>query len=549
MSVPRRLSLLFIALLLLGAPCSCAPEVDFSDEDPPSLDERINAFMDQPTYYVTSVIFYAIKLGKNSEGRFTIQFPPIRSYRVHLAAKGDPPDPKTAGLTDLPLVLIWLGAAAVFLTIYFGFVNLRSWRLAVRTVRGRYSRPDDPGQVTHFQALTAALSGTVGLGNIAGVAIAIQLGGPGATVWMILMGLFGMTSKFAECTLGVKYRDIAPNGRVYGGPMHYLTRGLQERGLGSFGSILAVFFALMCIGGSFGGGNMFQINSATDQFVQTIGGENWQDSFFAQNRWIFGLTVAVLVALVILGGIVSIARVTSKLVPFMCGIYVLAALTVVFSNFTKIPEAVQLILQGAIDPQAVQGGFLGAMFVGIKRAAFSNEAGVGSASIAHSAVKTSKPASEGIVALLEPFVDTVVVCTMTALAITITGVFADKDAAGIEMTSMAFTSVLPWFSYILSLAAILFAFSTMISWSYYGQQAWAFLFGRSNSMDILYKLIFCSFIVVGSAMTLTNATDFSDAMIFAMSIPNVIGMYLLLPVIRKELTAFRKHVAEIDGQS
>ena len=513
----RRFFLLFTTLFLVIS----QGDIAFGQEpapiaEPPAempIDERINELMAGPTKAITDVIFYAVPV---------------------------------AGV-PIPLVLVWLAFAAIFFTFYFKFVNLSSFGLAVRTIKGRYSKPSDPGEITHFQALTAALSGTVGLGNIAGVAIAIQLGGPGATFWMILMGLFGMTSKFVECTLGVKYRDIDASGKVHGGPMRYLSKGLKERGKGQLGMVLAMFFAVMCIGGSFGGGNIFQINFATTQFIAAFGGG--EGSFFDEQRWVFGLIIALVVGGVIIGGIKSIGKVTATLVPFMCGIYILAILVVLAMNLGKLPGAFGSIISGAFNPGAVGGGLIGCMLLGIKRAAFSNEAGIGSAAIAHSAVKTSKPASEGLVALLEPFVDTVIVCTMTALAIIVTGVYENPDLKGVAMTSAAFESAMPWFKMVLALAVILFAFSTMISWSYYGMQAWAFLFGDSKFMDLAYKFIFCFFIIIGSSMSLSNVVDFSDAMIFAMAIPNIIGLYFLLPVVGRELDDYRAHVAEIDSKS
>ena len=370
---------------------------------------------------------------------------------------------------------------SIVFTIYMRFVNIRGFRMAIDIVRGIYSNPNDKGEVSHFQALTAALSGTVGLGNIAGVAIAISLGGPGATFWMIIAGLLGMSSKFVECTLGVKYRIENADGSVSGGPMYYLSRGFAEKGWPGLGKVLAVFFAVMCIGGSIGGGNMFQVNQAFQQFEAVTGGT---ESFIHGQGWIFGLVMALLVAVVIIGGIKSIAKVTDKIVPFMCGIYVLAALVILFGNFTRIPEAFGLIFAGAFSPMAISGGIVGVLIQGFKRAAFSNEAGIGSASIAHSAVKTNEPVTEGLVALLEPFIDTVIVCTMTALVIVITGtvdgggVWQPLGAGGdgIHLTSTAFSSVITWFPIILAVAVILFAFSTMITWSYYGIKSWKYLF-------------------------------------------------------------------------
>ncbi len=502
----------------------------------------------------------------------------------------------------LPIVLIFLGGTAIFLTIYFKFANVSSIGTAIKTVRGKYTAPDAPGQITHFQALSAALSATVGLGNIAGVAVAIGLGGPGATFWMILMGLCGMTTKFCECTLGVKYRKIDSKGRVSGGAMYYLSEGLKEKGLAKLGLILAIFFAVMCIGGAIGAGNMFQVNQAASQISDSFG-------IFQESKIGFGITLSILVGLVIIGGIVSIARVTSILVPFMCGMYVLATLVILFVNADQLGDAISQIITGAFAPTAIGGGLVGVLIQGIKRAAFSNEAGIGSAPIAHSAVKTEKPASEGMVALLEPFTDTVVVCTMTALVLIVTGSWKvdaiveqesvalyakpntesiivqelvkgeelrisgkdedgkfgevhreNKDSVWVEMetvkslggiqkTSRAFEGQFTWFPKLLAIAVLLFAFSTMISWSYYGEQAVNYLCGGNNPAAILiYKLFFCGFVVVGSVASLDNVLKLSDAMLFAMVIPNLIGVYLLLPVVKKELNIFRKHVDEIEGK-
>jgi AGCS family alanine or glycine:cation symporter len=482
----------------------------FADEN--SLDQTINDFFTPASDFIFKIIFYKPFAG-------------------------------------IPLVLIWLAGTAIFLTVYFKFINLTAFRLALRTISGRYSSPSDPGEITHFQALTAALSATVGLGNIAGVAIAISAGGPGATFWMIILGLTGMTTKFAECTLGLRYREIDKNGKVHGGAMKYLKKGLAQYGWGKLGSTLAFLFAILCVGASLGGGNMYQINQACSQFIEISGGS---ESMLAEYRWVFGVMVAILVGAVIIGGIQRIATVTSRLVPLMCIIYIMGALTVLITHIDKIPQAIGLILSEAFTPDAYVGGLIGVLLVGIQRGTFSNEAGIGSAPIAHSAVKTSKPASEGIVALLEPFVDTVVVCTMTALVIVITGNYGEtlsgsSASEGIAITSQSFASVISWFPFILFIAVTLFAFSTMISWSYYGQQAWASLFGKSKIADLSYKLLFCAFIVIGSAMSLDAVTDFSDGMLLGMSFPNLIGVYFLLPVIKEELAAFRKHVAEIDS--
>jgi len=397
------------------------------------------------------------------------------------------------------------------------------------------------GEVSHFQALTAALSATVGLGNIAGVAIAVSIGGPGATFWMIVAGFLGMASKFVECTLGVKYRDVGPDGTIFGGPMYYLTKGLKSRGLGGLGKVLAVAFAIMCIGGSFGGGNMFQVNQAVQLFENMTGGT---ESFLYGYRWVFGIIMAVLVGIVIIGGIKSIAKVTDKIVPFMVVIYVGASLFVLIAKYDEIGNAFMQIFDGAFAPIGIVGGAVGVMIQGFRRAAFSNEAGVGSASIAHSAVRTKYPASEGLVALLEPFIDTVLVCTMTALVLIITGNVDPtnaglNDADAILLTSSAFESVISWFPYVLTAAVVLFAFSTQISWSYYGYQAWAYLFGRTKRTEYTYKIIFCMFVVVGASASLGSVIGFSDAMIFGMMVPNMIGIVLLAPKVKKELKRYK----------
>ena len=440
---------------------------------------------------------------------------------------------------QIPFVLVWLIFAATLFTFYFRFVNIRAFKHGFELVRGDYNDPMSAGEVTHFQALATALSGTVGLGNIAGVAVAVSLGGPGATFWMILAGLLGMSSKFVECTLGVKYRNEYTDGTVSGGPMYYLSKGLAERSdkLKTLGKVLAVLFAVFCIGGSFGGGNMFQANQSFMQVVSVTGGES---SWLADKGWLFGLVVASLVGLVIIGGIQGIAKVTSKIVPFMGILYVSAGLVVISMNLSEVPTALAAIFTGAFSAPGIAGGFVGVLFQGFKRAAFSNEAGIGSAAIAHSAVKTNRPVTEGFVALYEPFIDTVVVCTITALVIIVTGTWnpAVDPSQGVALTSAAFESNISWFPWVLTVAVVLFAFSTMISWSYYGLKAWTYLFGESMITDAVYKLLFLLFIIAGSSMQLGSVIDFSDAMIFAMAFPNILGIYFLLPVVKKELDEY-----------
>lgn len=490
-----------------------------------SLDERINEQFDKATSWFVDTVMWQIPITEN---------------------------------VGLPWVLIILIAGATYFTFYFKAINVRGFWTSIQVVRGKYDAiekgenhtptidlPDtirdesEQGEVSHFQALTAALSATVGLGNIAGVAIALSIGGPGATFWMIVVGLLGMSSKFVECTLGVSYREVAANGTIYGGPMYYLSKGLKSKGFTKLGKILAVVFAVMCIGGSFGGGNMFQVNQAFKLFEHVTGAEQ---SWFYDKGWLFGLIMSILVGIVIIGGIKKIATVTDKIVPAMVVMYVLAVLTVIGLNIDALPAALLSIWDGAFSPEGVTGGFVGVMIQGFRRGAFSNEAGIGSASIAHSAVKTKYPASEGLVALLEPFIDTVLVCTMTALALIITDTLVVgailNDEQGVLLTASALESGISWFPYLLSFAVILFAFSSMISWSYYGYQSWSYLFGRGKKVEYVYKTLFCIFVVIGGAASLGAVIGFSDAMVFAMMVPNMIGLVILAPKVANELKKY-----------
>ncbi len=442
--------------------------------------------------------------------------------------------------SNIPLVVIWLIFGAIMFTVVLRFINVRGFKHAIQLVRGVYDDPDHKGEVTHFQALTTALSATVGLGNIAGVAIAISIGGPGATFWMIIAGLLGMSSKFMECTLGVKYRKIDSKGVVSGGPMYYLRDGLKKKKMKWLGIVLSFMFAILVIGGSFGGGNMFQANQAFSQLAYLV------PSIENYGMW-FGVIMAILVGIVIIGGIKSIAKVTDKIVPFMAVIYVATALIIILMNLEHTGDAFRLIFEGAFGMEAMKGGIIGVLIVGFQRAAFSNEAGVGSAAIAHSAVKTDKPITEGFVALLEPFVDTVVICTMTALVLIFTGSYNNPlGYEGAQLTSMAFAKVFSWFPYILLVAIFLFAFSTMISWSYYGLKGFDYLFGKGfekifGSREVAkytYFVIFLFFIVVGSSSNLGSVIAFSDMMILAMAFPNIIGLLILSPEILTDLNDY-----------
>jgi AGCS family alanine or glycine:cation symporter len=475
-------------------------------------------------------------------------------------------------IAGIPFVLVLLVFSAAFFTIAFGFPNIRFFGKAINTVRGKYDDIEHhglgderaavdgdirdtirdeskEGEVSHFQALATAVSGTVGNGNIAGVALAIALGGPGATFWMIVCGLLGMSTKFVECTLGVQYRDVDENGTVYGGPMYYLSKGLKEKGFATLGKVAAVLFAIFCIGGSFGGGNAAQSNQATIVIKELF---NWESTGAGT---LVGVVLAILVGIIIIGGIKRIASVTEKVVPFMAVLYILCCLYIIFSNYTFIDDALKLIVTEAFNPKAIGvGGVIGVLLVGFRRAAFSNEAGAGSASIAHSAVKTNYSASEGLVALLEPFIDTVVICTMTALVIIIFnfgGFFEYGDATGAGVviidgvsyegagiTSKAFAEYIPYSKVFLTIAVVLFAVSTMISWSYYGLQSWKYLFGRGKRADLIYKVLFCVFVVIGAAASMDSIWAFSDAMIFAMVFPNMIGLYFLFPVVKKQLRRY-----------
>lgn len=450
-----------------------------------------------------------------------------------------------------PLIVVWLVLGAIYFTFRMKFINIRGFRHGLDLVRGKYDNPNDPGEVSHFQALATALSGTVGLGNIAGVAIAITVGGPGATFWMITAGILGMSLKFTEVTLGVKYREVDEDGNVSGGPMYYLSNALKFRNLGKFslkglGKVLSVIYATILMGASLGGGNMFQSNQTFLQFEMIIPQLEGYGAYF-------GIGMAILVGVVIIGGIKSIAKITEKVVPFMATFYVLAAMVIIGMHYAEIPSVFKMIFNGAFSPNALYGGFIGVLIVGFQRAAFSNEAGVGSASIAHSAVKTDEPVSEGIVALMEPVVDTVIVCTMTALVIIFTG-YQDPAMShgldGAQLTSMAFASVFSWFPWVLAIAIALFAFSTMISWSYYGLKAFRYLFGdqldrifgNPNAKRYIFFGIYLTFVVIGAASSMNSVMDFADMMILSLAFPNIIGLLILAPEVYRDMGSYMKRV-------
>ena len=475
-----------------------------------TIDQTINAAVQPLTDALSAFIFYSVHIGG----------------------------------ADLPLIVCWLIAGALFFTAYLGFINLTGFRHALHIVSGRYADPEHSGEITHFQALTAAVSGTVGIGNIAGVAVTVSLGGPGAVFWLAMAGLVSMTTKFVECTLGVKYRTINADGSASGGPMHTLKNGLARRGLGGLGKVLGNFYALSIVIGCLGIGNMFQSNQSYRQLLVVTGGDA---SMLQGMGWLAGLVMAVLVAAIIIGGITSIARVTSKLVPFMVVTYVLLALAVIGLNIGRVPDAIAAILSGAFTPHGVAGGAVGVMILGFQRAVFSNEAGIGSAAIAHSAVRTDTPLTEGFVALLEPFIDTVVICTLTGLVLVITfdtPALTGSGLVGIELSAAAFAKTFAWSPVPLAAIAFMFAFSTMLAWAYYGTKGWTFLFGHGRKRELAFSLIFCVFIVLGASVELGAILDFADALIFVMAIPNLIGLYIMAPEIKADLKAYRARMRD-----
>jgi AGCS family alanine or glycine:cation symporter len=486
-----------------------------------SIDDAVSGFFEPVATRLGEIVFYAVPVGG----------------------------------TELPLIVAWLVVAGVVFTLGFGLIQVRRFKLALDVVRGKHDEEGSTGEVNHFQALTAAVSGTVGLGNIAGVAVAVSIGGPGATFWMILCGLLAMATKFVEVTLGVKYRQVHEDGTVSGGPMHYLPKGLADRfgkGGAKLGKVLAVLASVMILFFGLFGGNLFQVNQSYIQLVSVTGGEDGVLGSSA-GALFFGILIAALVGIVLLGGIRSIASVTSRLVPAMAIIYITACLVVLTVNVTALPGAVGQIIEGAFAPEGVAGGMIGALIVGFKRAAFSNEAGLGSAPIAHSAVKTNHPASEGLVALLEPFIDTVVICTMTALTIVVANPASwaaardGKEIGGVTITSDAFETVLPWFPYVLTVAVLLFAISTVLTWGYYGLKAWTYLFGRSRTSETVYKALYTLLAVAGSLLTLQTLIDLADAVLFMLAVINIIGLYLLAPVVKRELDSFLEFVRDRRG--
>ena len=432
-------------------------------------------------------------------------------------------------IAGIPLIILWLVGGGIFFTLRFGFIGIRGFKHAIDIARGKYDTGEGAGEVSAFEALATALSGTVGLGNIAGVAIAVQMGGVGAVFWMSVAAFLGMASKFIECTLAQQYRQINSDGTVSGGPMYYLSQGLQELGLPNLGKVMGIVFAVFCTGAAFGGGNMFQVNQSVAAVTALF--PSWRNY-----NWVFGIIAALLIGLVIVGGINRIGAVTGKLVPLMIGIYLTACLWVIGVKITEVPAAIGTIVEQAFSGGAVEGGFIGILVLGIRRSAFSNGAGMGTAAIAHSAAKTEEPIREGIVAILEPFIDTIAICNLTALVIVLTGTYGEQiaaDISGSELTALAFSQVITWFPYVLAVVILLFGFSTTIAWSYYGEKSWTYLFG--NNGLVVYKGLFLACVFLGAIVDLEAVVNFSDMMLLAMAVPNISGCVLLSQKVAQDL--------------
>ena len=445
---------------------------------------------------------------------------------------------------EIPIIILWILFAGIFFTIYFKGVAIWGLKHAVEQLVSPTNKGDGSGEVSSFQALATALSGTIGIGSIAGVAISISIGGPGAAFWIFFGAILGMSIKFAEATLAVRYRRFNLDGSISGGPMHYIAHGLTRKNMRWLGQPLSVLFAILCIGGGITGGNMIQINQTAHQIVFITGKET---SLFHDCTWIIGLIVAVLIWLVVVGGIKSIAKVTTILTPSMCLLYIVSGLIVIAANIPQIPHALMLILREAFHPTAVAGGFFGIVVIGLRRSVQSNEAGTGAAAIVYATAQTKEPVSQGFVALLETFL-TGILCLFTSFAIVFSGVLDNTtigQISGIELASNAFQSVISFFPIILSIIAVLFALSTLISWAYYGQKAWTFLLGEGKKRVLLFNVIYCAFIVIGSSLNVQSIINITDAMMLAMSIPNLIAIYILAPEIKKALNDYyQKNLAK-----
>ena len=509
---------LVVILVLLTIP-SFTPAWAQGDDDPTLL-ATVNKV-------VAAVLFFDVAFGSVQIDEVSRDGTPIYDDLGNPAKK----------VVPVPFLVMLLILGGIFFTFWYRWITVRGLKHSIDVIRGKFDRPEDTGEISHFRALTSALSATVGLGNIAGVAIAIQLGGPGAVFWMIFAAVFGAGEKFCTCVLSQMYRKVNSDGSISGGAMYYVDLGLKQMGgiWKPIGKVLAVMYALMIMGGAIGGGNMFQVNQTAEAFRSTFG---IPDGY----NWLIGVMMAVLVGVVIIGGIKRIGAATSKIVPAMCGIYVIASLFIILTNITKVPETISLILSMAFTDNAFYGGFMGVFVWGIRRASFSNEAGLGSAAIAHAAAKTDEPVREGIIGMIGPFIDTIIVCSMTAIVVIITGAWTDPNIpqkAGVALTTAAYGSVIGWFPYILTISIGLFAYSTMISWCYYGERGWVYILdhfgGTGLKTVIIFRVVFVACILFGAINTLADVLDFSDLLILSMAFPNIVGSIILAPRVLEKL--------------
>lgn len=441
---------------------------------------------------------------------------------------------------QIPIIIFWILFAGLFFTVYFKGIAIWGFKHAIDQIvkpKKKDGSSGGEGEVSSFQALATALSGTIGIGSIAGVAISISIGGPGAAFWIFFGAILGMSIKFVEASLAVKYRRFNLDGSISGGPMHYIAHGLTRKNMRWLGQPLSVIFAILCIGGGITGGNMIQINQTAHQIIFITGGEH---SIFHGCTWIIGLTAAILIGLVVVGGIKSIAKVTTILTPTMCALYIISGLIVIGYHFMDIPAGIALIVREAFHPTAVAGGVFGTIIIGLRRSVQSNEAGTGAAAIVYATAQTKEPISQGFVALLETFL-TGILCLFTSCAIVFSGALENTQIgkiSGIELASNAFQSVIPFFPIILSIIAVLFAMSTLISWAYYGQKAWTFLLGEGKKRVLTFNLIYCVFIIIGACMNVKSIIDITDAMMIAMCVPNIIVLYVLCRDVKKDLALY-----------
>ena len=510
----KMLAVVVVVVLVLLTVAIAAPVWAQEDQDP-SILAKVNEM-------AASILYFDITFG-------SVQIDEVdqEGMPIHFDDMGNP----VKKVIPVPFLVIVLILGGIFFTFWYRWINVRGFKHAIDVIRGKYDKPEDTGEIPHFRALTSALSATVGLGNIAGVAIAIQLGGPGAVFWMLIAAVFGMASKFSSCTLSQMYRQVNADGSISGGAMYYIDLGLKKMGgsWAAIGKVLAVMYAVMIMGGAVGAGNMFQVNQTAEAFRSTFG---IPDSY----NWLIGIIMAVLVGIVIVGGIKRIGAATSKIVPAMCGLYVLASLFIIITHITKVPEAIGLIFSMAFTQNALYGGVVGVFVWGIKRSTFSNEAGLGSAAIAHAAAKTDEPVREGIVAMIGPFIDTIIVCTMTAMVVIVTGAWNDPSipqSAGVTLTTKAFEGSISWFPYILTITIGLFAYSTMISWCYYGERGWIYLLDHFGGLGlrtvVIFRIAFIGFIILGAVSELKDVVGFSDLLVLSMAFPNIVGSIVLAP--------------------